>query len=462
MITKLRMSGKQYDQLRKHLLPIDGKEAVALALCGERAGSETHCLTVRKVILIPHDECTVRDWDRITWLTTRLHEALEEAMKFNLSLLKIHSHPKGYPQFSDTDDFSDKDLFSCVYGWLAPPLVHASAIMLGDGRIIGRSVGPDGEFAPISLVSVAGDDLHFWYADETPTQIFEFARRHTQLFGQGTTDRLQKLSIGVVGCSGTGSVVVEQLARLGVGRLVLVDPDIVEEKNLNRIVNATREDARQGTLKVRVQERAIAAMDLGTKVLALPENICTPQAIRAIAECDVVFGCMDGAEGRHILNRLAAFYQLPYFDVGVRLEADGDGGISQVCGSVNYLQPEGSSLLSRKLITIDDVNAQAMKRTNPAEYTKRLKEKYISGVVVDRPAVVSVNTHYASLAVGEFLARLHPFRDDDNASFARIGSSLTQTRFFSDPDGESCPLLARCVGRGDVKPLLDMSILSEA
>ena len=49
------------------------------------------------------------------------------------------------------------------------------------------------------------------------------------------------MSIAVVGCSGTGSPVIEQLARLGVGRLVLVDPDRVEEKNLNRIVNATRE-----------------------------------------------------------------------------------------------------------------------------------------------------------------------------------------------------------------------------
>ena len=43
---------------------------------------------------------------------------------------------------------------------------------------------------------------------------------------------------------------VEQLARLGIGRLVLIDPDLIEEKNLNRILNSGKEDAYLGTPKV--------------------------------------------------------------------------------------------------------------------------------------------------------------------------------------------------------------------
>lgn len=46
-----------------------------------------------------------------------------------------------------------------------------------------------------------------------------------------------------IGNSGTGSIVVEQLGRLGVGEFVFVDPDAIEAKNLNRILNATSEDA---------------------------------------------------------------------------------------------------------------------------------------------------------------------------------------------------------------------------
>ena len=127
-------------------------------------------------------------------------------------------------------------------------------------------------------------------------------------------------------------------------------------------------------------------------------------AIKRVAECDIVVGCMDGAEGRYLLNKLASFYCLPYFDVGVRLDADRTGGVSQICGTVNYLQPGGSSLLSRRAITMDQVQSEGLKRTNPEAYQKQVKENYIHGVAEDRPAVSAVNMHYSSLAMLEILA----------------------------------------------------------
>lgn len=57
-------------------------------------------------------------------------------------------------------------------------------------------------------------------------------------------------------------------------------------------------------------------------------NLDTPDAVRAVAECDVIFGCVDTAEGRNLANRIAAYYLLPYIDVGVSLAANGVGGIS--------------------------------------------------------------------------------------------------------------------------------------
>ncbi|HBG25960.1 MAG TPA: thiamine biosynthesis protein ThiF, partial [Phycisphaerales bacterium] len=166
-------------------------------------------------------------------------------------------------------------------------------------------------------------------------------------------------------------------------------------------------------------------------------------------------------DGHHLLNRLATYYQIPYFDVGVKLEADGKGNISQICGSVNYLQSGKSSLLSRNVITLDGIEAEGMMRTNPALYEKQYKEKYIKGVNVDSPAVISINMHYASMAVIEFLARIHQFRDDDNNRFAQFGSSLTQSRIYYSSDFEKCVVLAKHVGKGDRTPLLDMPTLSD-
>jgi hypothetical protein len=384
----------------------------------------------------------------------------QEASRRGYAVLKIHSHPGGWPEFSSVDDDADRDLFPSIFSWTEDERPHASAIMLPEGRILARTVSPQGDFLPLDSVSVAGEDLRFWYPGDHLGLVPGFALRHAQAFGTGTTAMLRRLSVAVVGCSGTGGPVIEMLARLGVGELVLVDPDRVEEKNLNRIPNTFARDATQRRSKVEVLAAAVRAMGLGTCVVPLAKNLFDPAVATRVAECDILIGCMDSVDGRDLLNRIATFYLLPYIDVGVRLDADGSGGVDQICGTVHYLQPDGSSLLSRGLYTPEQLRAAGLRRTDPRAYEELLREKYIIGVQEDRPAVVSVNTLYAALAVNELLARLHPYRDDGNAAFARFGLSLTQARLLTEEDGEPCPVLARHAGRGDVRPLLGLPELS--
>ncbi len=326
--------------------------------------------------------------------------------------------------------------------------------------MIGRIVGENGRFHPLASVNVVGDDLRFWPAIPAASAIPEFGRRVAQTFGDGTFDRLRRLRVGVVGCSGTGSPLIEQLARNCVGTLVLVDPDRVEEKNLNRILNAKMDDARQNRLKVDVAARAIAEMGLGTVVETHPRNLFDPDTVKAVAACDVVFGCVDSIDGRHLLNKLATFYLIPYFDLGVKLEADGKGSVDQVCGTVHYLQPGGSSLLRRHVYTMEQVRAAGLLRTDPSAYRTQVKDGYIRGVQEDRPAVIQLNSLVASLAVNEFLARLHPYRLDPSANYAVHRLSLSHGIYEHEQDGAPCPMLARHVGRGDVTPLLEWPELS--
>ena len=80
----------------------------------------------------------------------------------------------------------------------------------------------------------------------------------------------------------------------------------------------------------------------------------------------------------------------------------------------------------------------------------------------DRPAVVQLNSLLASLAVNEFLARLHPYRLDPNSEYAIHRLSLSHGIYEHEGDGNPCPVLARHTGRGDVSPLLDWAELSIA
>ena len=455
----LRMTEAQHATLHARLFPGDGNEAVALLLCGRRKGSARHIFTVRKVLIVPHAQCD-RQPDRIAWPTSFVDDLLPDAYGKGQAIIKVHSHPAAYRRFSEVDDRSDTALFASITSLLDDGLPHASVIMLPDGEMFGRVLGTDGEIvAPLDTIMSVGHNIRIWTAtSQTPPDAF--AKRHAQAFGNGTTSLLRQLSVAVVGCSGTGSIVVEQLARLGAGRLVLVDPDCVEEKNLNRILNTGKEDAYLERPKVHALASAIAHMGLGQEVRPLQKNVIDKDTVQAVAECDIVFGCMDGVEGRHMLNRLATFYSMPYFDVGVRLDADGSGGIARISGATHYLQPGLSSLLSRGVYNMARVEAEEMRRTNPEMYRRQVQEGYLRGVDEDRPAVISVNMFFAALVVNDFLARLHPYRNQPNANYACIAGSLSDVQFFPEAECAPCEVLARHVGRGDVTPLLERPVLS--
>ncbi|MDB5295216.1 MAG: hypothetical protein JWO31_1199, partial [Phycisphaerales bacterium] len=389
---------------------------------------------------------------------------LQEAIRRRMAIVKIHSHPGGYDRFSDRDDASDNSFFRAVTDLLEDGMPHASAVMLpeADGfRVFARIMGGDGVIGQTDLVTVAGDDLLMWHS--TMAGMPEFVRRHAQAFGAGTVSRLRQMRVAVVGCSGTGSPLISQLVRLGVGKLLLIDMDRVEWKNLNRIYMTHASDANLARLKVDVLAEEIGRVGLGTEVACMARDVATPEVVRAVPGCDVLFGCVDSMSARDVLNRLATYYNLAYFDLGVQLQAAPGGGVDQVTAAVHYLQPGLSSLKSRSVYDSEDVRAELLKRDDPAEYRRRRKEGYIRGVQEDRPAVISVNTLAAALAVNELLARIHPFRNDPNGRFALQQFALHEGFNFikAERDLPRCPVLAKEVGRGDVTPLLNRPDLAE-
>jgi len=457
MSIDLKISGIMYETLQSHLFPGDGKESVAIALCGAYHSENSVKILVHKLIPIPIEECIIRTEVQVNWKTNKLIDVLELAARKKFSILKIHSHPTGFPEFSKTDDTSDIEIFDSIFSWIEDVDVHVSAVMLPDGRIFGRAITREDElkFEPLNKITVVGSDIK--YFTDHSLEVDSFTIRTAQAFGDATTSLLKNLTVGIVGCSGTGSPTIEQVARLGFGKIVMIDPDKIEIKNLNRIINSTRDDAENARHKVEVLAKAIRSMGLETEVDALPINLYEGQtAISKIADCDVVFGCMDSVDGRHLLNQIATFYLVPYFDLGVKLIADGKGGIDQIWATVHYLQPGKSSLLTRGVYTLDDLAAASMYRKDPVNYEALKKEGYIKNVNVESPAVISINMHIASLAVIEFLARIHKFRYDDNADSAITRVSLSDSYIQKEADGETDIYLEKFVGRGDMVPLLNM------
>ncbi len=235
------------DELRAHLFPGDGFEAAALLLCTVTGKRRSKWLG-REVICVPHTECSRRS-DFITWPGEYVEAAIDRASARGDAVFAVHSHPGGLFAFSSADDESDRVLMNAIrHGTGRAP---GSAIMIADGAMRAR-IYEDDRATPVDLVMKSGSDIETWWNDDAPGSD---PLRAAMAFTGEMRASLNRLSVCVIGVSGTGSIVAEQLARLGAGEIILIDFDKIEERNLNRILNATLADI--GTLKVEMFADAI-------------------------------------------------------------------------------------------------------------------------------------------------------------------------------------------------------------
>lgn len=458
----LAMTAGQHRRLSDHLFPGDGLEAAAVLVCNQGTGRRRQRLVVSDVLLLPHRR-SERKKDFLSWpFADHLDpDRITSIDRNGQSIVTIHSHPAGNPRFSELDDRTDRELLDSISSWFDDDRMNGSAIMTPDLAIRARTLGPDGGFVEASGVSSVGEDIRIWKRGRTAkTGVEEHEARVAQAFGRGTLDLLRSLRVGVVGCSGTGSVVIELLVRNCVGAVVMVDDDAMEPKNLNRIVNGSMADALAGRPKVDALRRAVERMDLGTSVDAHRCSTDSREAVEALIDCDVLFGCVDTASGRYHLDCLASAYCIPYFDVGVNLDADGEGGVADADAVAHYVHPEGSSLLSRGAYTMEQVTAENWRRHDPDHYGRQRIAGYLQEVAEDQPAVISVNMQAACLAFNDFMARVHSYRLDPNRNFATQRLRLVHGDYEATVDsGDPHPLFAKYVGAGDGSVLVQNNIV---
>lgn len=451
-VNSLVFTGSQHKALLEHLHPGDGLEAVAVILCHRGRGRLGFRLMANEFMLIPADECPQKTEDRVFWNFGKFFPAdkISEIDKAGMSIVTIHSHPNGYDNFSAVDNGNDKDLFHSVCNWFDDDRPNGSAIMLPDGKVVARTIDGKGKFSPIESVSAVADDIRVWKRQSKKGRFHAAGLRVLQTFGKGTFDLLRQMRIGVVGCSGTGSVIVELLARNCVENLVIVDPDVVEEKNLNRILNAKKDDADESIPKVEALKSAAESMGTGALVDAYQSDTANEEVIKALADCDVIFGCVDSARGRYHLECIASAYLIPYFDVGVNLEADGKGGIAQADAVAHYIHPENAGLMSRGAYTSEQVRAEDLRNADKKRYEEQKQAGYLAAVGEDQPAVISINMQAACMAFNDFIARLHGFRLDDNAEFAIQRFRIVHGVYANETaDGKPAPIFQKYFGMGD-------------
>ncbi len=152
---------------------------------------------------------------------------------------------------------------------------------------------------------------------------------------------LQHMTVGVVGCGGVGSAVAEQLLRLGVGRVVAVDPCAVDGDDLTRCYGTTWDDAARAIYRVDVVARLATALGRPQSVDAVIGDLGDPAVARSLAGVDMLFACDLTPWQRGALDRLAARDLLPVIDCAAALDAVGDrlGDALERLVSVPHISP---------------------------------------------------------------------------------------------------------------------------
>lgn len=207
--------------------------------------------------------------------------------------------------------------------------------------------------------------------------------------GRDSTRALNGSRVAIVGLGGGGSHVVQQLVHLGIGEFVLVDPDVVEDTNLNRLVGATQHDAATSTPKVLVASRVIAGLNPLAKIWA---KAMQWQACGTILRsCDVIFGCVDSIAERAQLETAARRYLIPYIDIGMDVHHVDEGFF--IGGQVVLSLPGEPCLRCMGIVNDRSLEGEA------GQY----------GSAGGRPQVVWSNGVLASIAVGLFVQLITPW-----------------------------------------------------
>ncbi|MEG1963429.1 MAG: ThiF family adenylyltransferase [Clostridia bacterium] len=129
-------------------------------------------------------------------------------------------------------------------------------------------------------------------------------RERTELLiGKTGLEKLKSSVVAVVGVGGVGGYVAEQLARVGVGKIVLIDNDIVSESNKNRQIIAL--DSTIGKLKVEAMKQRIFDIDSKISVLALPVRLTQQNASELIGDVNYIVDAIDSVPDKVALIKLA-------------------------------------------------------------------------------------------------------------------------------------------------------------
>ena len=415
----LRMGANQWSILTNHLFPGDDDEHGAALLCGHAFVDGKMRLLVREVITavdgVEYVPGTL-GYRHLTgaFVTRQLRRASREGLVY----LAVHNHyGTGKVAFSRPDMASHERGYPTLLSLNTNPV---GALVIAHGAVAGDIWLSDGTRRSVDTTIVVGDailELTDGYDSTTATAAAPQYARQALMFGDEGQQLLGRLKVSVVGAGGVGMLAVQALARLGVGSLVVIDPDHVTISNLSRLPEARRSDAvgrfgdnvlgkvarrlgwNKPTLKVDLARRVATGANPDINFTGIEGDIADDHVARQIIDSDFVILAADTMLAREVVNQISYQYLIPTLQVGSKVVVSkGTGEVTDVFGVVRSLGTNPGCLRCNDLI-----NIRLLQEEMVATKEQRKNQRYIDEPDIAAPSVITLNAMATGWAANDFL-----------------------------------------------------------
>src|SRR5438105_11438649 len=251
-----------------------------------------------------------------------IRKAMQWALTDKVGIFHVHTHGgTGVPMFSGID-LRESASFVPSFLNVAAQRAHGAIVLSGDAARGQVWLSRDGAPTFISEFVEVGAPIRKW---GRVLHRSNGTRHERQTFlGPTSPHLLADATIGVVGLGGGGSHIVQQLAHVGVGGYVLVDPQAIEDTNTNRLVGGTLAAVEAQLRKVQIAERIIRGLIPEAHIFARAKP--WHELVDELRHCDVIVGALDSYRERDQLERFARRNLIAYVDVGMDIHHCGTQG----------------------------------------------------------------------------------------------------------------------------------------
>jgi molybdopterin-synthase adenylyltransferase len=401
-LTSVAMTVLTRDALCDLLLRDDGQEDLCLAMYRPSTGRHRVTALIRQPLAPRDGERVVHG--NVTVTAEYILRGAEVARADQCGLVLLHSHPagRGWQAMSGPDRETEASYANLVREMTGLPLV---GMTLGGGdrswsarhwdRGVGRQVTPK----ECGNVRVIGDLLTITWNDaiNPAPPVNPRQERTVTAWGDAVQADLVRRRILVIGAGSVGLDVALRLVASGLVNVTVMDFDLVEERNLDRLVGATSRDVTLRRTKVHVASREAHrnATAARPRIRISDLSICEPDGLLEALDHDLIFCCVDRPWPRAVLNSLAYSDLVPVIDGGIAIDTHPNGTMRNATWRSHVVRPGRPCMVCTRQLDMGRVALDAQGLLDDPSYIAGTSDRNLAGRNV---APLSISVTAALLA----------------------------------------------------------------